>query len=270
MRVAKVGDIKLEWSRPLPSVPSSVTVIREADDRYYASFVVEVADTPLPPSTNDVGIDIGLDRLAVTSDREVIANPRHLRSRQRRLAHAQRALARQQRGSANRRKAVRRVAVHHRKVREARRDHHHKLALRLVRDNQAIYVVDLSIAGLARTKLARSVLDAGWATLVGLIAEKAARYGRTFVRIDRWYPSSRLCSACARNDGKKPLKVRAWTCTGCGTEHDRDLNAARNILAEGRRVAGGPSDTVNACRADVRPGFVPAVGEEAGTHRGAA
>lgn len=277
--MTRVGDVRLEWSRPLPSVPSSATVIREADGRYYASFVVEVEPTPLPESPSDVGIDLGLDRLLTTSDGEVVENPRHLRSRQRRLARAQRALARKTKGSANRGKAVRRVAVHHRKVRETRLDHHHKLALRLVRDNQAVHAETLNIAGLARTRLARSVHDAGWGILLRLIEEKAARYGRTFTQVDRWFPSSQICSACGERDGPKPLHVREWTCPACGVLHDRDHNAAKNILMEGRRVAAGrkpgvgtprEAETGNARGAQVRPASVPAQRGEAGTHLGAA
>jgi putative transposase len=262
--VAKIGDLRVEWSRPLPSTPSSCTLIREADGRYYVSFVVERDPAPLPPVGSEVGVDLGLDRLAVTSDGEVIDNPRHLRCAQRRLARAQRALTRKHRGSANRRKAVRRVAVLHRKVRETRLDSHNKLALRLVRENQAVYLEDLSVAGLARTKVARSIYDAGWSTLVRLIVEKAEQHGRSVVKIGRWYPSSRLCSQCGHDDGSKPLTVRLWTCPRCGTEHDRDLNAARNVLAEGRRMAAGLAD-INACGAGVRPGLAPAVGDEAGT-----
>ena len=212
-----------------------------------------------------MGVDLGLDRLAVTSDGAIVDNPRHLRSAHRRLARAQRALTRKQRGSANRRKAVRRVAVLHRKVRETRLDAHHKLALRLVRNNHAVYLEDLSVAGLARTKLARSVHDAGWSTLVRLIEEKAVHHGRIVVTVDRRFPSSQLCSTCGHRDGPKPLAVRAWTCTACGTEHDRDLNAARNVLNEGRRIAAGLAEIGNACGAGVRPGPVPAVGCEAGT-----
>ena len=148
--VAKVGDVKVEWSRALPSVPSSVTVIREPDGRYYASFVVERQATPLPACGGEVGIDLGLASLAVTSDGEVIQNPRFLRRKERRLAHAQRALSRTQKGSVNRDKARRRVAVLHRKVRESRLDHAHKAALQLVRDNQAVYAEDLCVSGLAR------------------------------------------------------------------------------------------------------------------------
>jgi putative transposase len=267
--VAKVGDLRIEWSRGLPSVPSSVSVIREADGRYYVSFVVEVAEQPLPLSPQEVGVDLGLDRLVSTSAGEVVANPRHLRRRARTLARLQRVLARRQKGSANRRKAVRRVAVAHRKVREARLDAHHKLALRLVRDNQAVYVEDLSIAGLARTRLARSVHDAGWATLIKLIEEKAARYHRQVVRVGRWFPSSQLCSECGHRDGPKPLGVRSWICPSCTIAHDRDINAARNILAEGRRLAAGLADNANACGGDVRPDPGLAVAGEAGTRRGA-
>ncbi len=263
--VAKVGDLRVEWSRPLPSVPSSCTVIREADGRYYVSFVVDRDPAPLPPTTREVGVDLGLDRLAVLSDGDVVANPRHLRKAQRRLGRAQRALARKQRGSANRRKAVHCVAVLHRRVRETRLDAHHKLALRLVRENQAVHLEDLSVAGLARTKLARSIHDAGWSTLVRLVAEKAEQYGRTVVKVDRRFPSSRLCSTCGHDDGPKPLAVRSWTCPRCGAEHDRDLNAARNVLAEGHRIAAGLVEIANACGADVRPGLAPAVGDEAGT-----
>jgi putative transposase len=268
--VAKVGDIRLRWSRPLPSEPSSVTVIREADGRYYASFVVEVAATPLPVTTSDVGIDLGLTTLAATSDGELIANPRHLRARERKLAQAQRALARKQKGSANRQKARVRVAVQHRKVREARADYLHKTALRLIRDNQAVYAEDLAVSGLARTRLAKSVNDAGWATLVRLLEEKAERYGRVVVKVGRWFPSSQICSMCGVKDGPKPLDVRRWTCGNCGSEHDRDVNAARNIRTEGRKVAAGQADTQSACRGTVRPELAPARPVETGTTRSAA
>jgi putative transposase len=175
--VAKVGQIKVRWSRPLPSPPSSVTVIREPDGRYYASFVVGRPPAPLPRSEHEVGIDVGLTRLAVTSDGQVIANPRFLRAEQRRLAKAQRVLSRKQKGSANRAKARHRVAVVHRKVRETRRDHAHKTALWLVRDNQAVYAEDLAVSGLARTRLAKSVYDAGWGQLLRLLAEKPSTTG---------------------------------------------------------------------------------------------
>lgn len=262
--LAKVGDIRVEWSRSLPSVPSSVTVIKDTDGRYYASFVVEREATPLSACDREIGIDLGLASLVVTSGGEVIANPRFLRAKERKLARAQRVLSRRQEGTANRARARHRVAVLHRKVRETRLDHAHKTALRLVRDNQAVYAEDLAVAGLMRTRLARSVADAGWSQLIRCVEEKAARYGRTFARIGRFEPTSQVCSACGVRDGPKPLAVRAWTCPACGTVHDRDVNAARNILAAGR------ADNPNACRGDVRPGHVLAVAGEAGTHRSAA
>jgi putative transposase len=259
--VAKVGEIRVRWSRPLPSEPSSVTVIRDPDGRHYASFVVKRAAAPLPTCDHEVGIDVGLDRLAVTSHGEIIANPRFLRAKEHRLASAQRALSRKQKGSANRAKARRRAAVLHRKVRETRLDHAHKTALRLVRDNQAIYAEDLAVSGLARTRLAKSIYDAGWSQLLRLLAEKAKHYGRTFHRIGRFVPTSQTCSACGTKDGPKPLSIRTWPCAACGAVHDRDVNAARNILAAGR------AERLNACGGDVRPPLAVAVAVEAGTHR---
>jgi transposase len=254
--VPKVGDIKVEWSRELPSVPSSVTVIREPDGRYYASFVVERETVPLPSCDREVGIDLGLNALVVTSDGESIPNPRFLRK-------AQRALSRKQKGSANRAKAKHRVTVLHRKVRDARLDHAHKTALRLVRDNQAVYAEDLAVSGLMRTRLAKSAADAGWSQLMrGCIQQKAIQFGRGFSKIGRFEPTSRVCSCCGARDGPKPLSIREWACAACGSLHDRDVNAARNILAAGR------ADRLNACGTGVRP-LIVAVGAEAGTHRSA-
>jgi putative transposase len=261
--VPKVGDIKVEWSRELPSVPSSVTVIREPDGRYYASFVVERETVPLPSCDRDVGIDLGLNALVVTSDGESVPNPRFLRKAQRRLKRAQRVLSRKQKGSANRAKARHRVAVLHRKVRDARLDHAHKTALRLVRDNQAVYAEDLAVSGLMRTRLAKSVADAGWSQLMRCIQQKVIQYGRGFSKIGRFEPTSQVCSYCGARDGPKPLSIREWACTACGSLHDRDVNAARNILAAGR------ADRLNACGTGVRP-LTVAVGAEAGTHRSAA
>jgi putative transposase len=262
--VAKAGDIRVEWSRVLPSVPSSVTVIRDPDDRYYASFVVQREATPLPVCDREVGLDLGLASLVVTSNGERVASPRFYRVAQRRLRRAQRVLSRRQKGSANRARARHRVAVVHRKVRDARLDHAHKTALRLVRDNQAVYAEDLCVSGLARTRLAKSVADAGWSQLLGCIEEKAAQYGRTFAQIGRFEPTSQVCSACGVRDGPKPLGVRQWRCPACGTVHDRDVNAARNILALGRR------ERLNACGTGVRPPLTVAAGAEAGTRRSAA
>ena len=240
--LAKVGEVRVRWSRELPSVPSSVTIIREPDGRYYASFVVGRDPTPLSPVARTAGIDLGLISFATiaASDGTIqtVANPRHLRAANRRLVRAQRALSRKQKGSANRAKARYRLAVAHRRVRDQRADHHHKLALRLIRENQAVAVEDLAVAGLARTRLAKSVHDAAWAMLVRLLEQKAAQHGRRVVKTGRWEPTSQTCSVCGHRDGPKPLRVRTWACQACGTLHERDSNAARNLL-----VAAGLAET---------------------------
>lgn len=261
LRLPKVGEVEVRWSRSLPSDPSSVTVVLDAAGRYSASFVVTTAaDETLPPLESEVGIDLGLTHFAVTSDGTKVAAPRFLRRAARKLKRLQRALSRKQKGSANRNKARVKVARQHAHVADTRRDWHHKLSTQLIRENQAIYVENLAINGLARTRLAKSVHDAGWSQFLTLLEYKAQRYGRTFAKVDRWFPSTRMCNTCGAIGEKKPLHVRAWTCV-CGTTHDRDINAAMNILAEGR------SDNENARRAGIRPGAIPAPRKETGTHR---
>lgn len=275
LRLTKVGNVTVQWSRDLPSLPSSVTVIREADGRYYASFVVERTETPLAPTKRVVGIDLGLTSFAVIASSdgitETVTNPRHLRAAQRRLTRAQHALSRKQKGSANRRKAARVVAVQHRKVREKRADHHHKLALRLIRENQAVAVEDLAVSGLARTRLAKSIHDAGWTLFLRILTSKATQYSRSIVTVGRFEPTSQVCSACGVKNGPKPLSVREWTCGDCDAKHDRDENAARNILKHAEQhVAAGLAETLNACGGNGRPGASQAVPVEAGTHQSAA
>jgi IS605 OrfB family transposase len=264
LHLAKIGEVAVRWSRPLPAVPSSVTITLDGADRYHASFVVEVPDEPLPQTDREVGLDLGLSWPVATSGGSKVDAPKHLHRAEQRPARAQRSLCRKRKGSNNRAKARRRVARLHARVADARRDHLHKLSTGLIRDNQAVYVEDLCVTGLARTRLAKSVHDAGWGALVWMLAYKARRYGRTFVKVDRWLPSSQTCSACGFTDGPKPLDVRVWTCAACGAIHDRDVNAARNILAAGR------AESRNACGGHVSPGAIPAVAGEAGTHRGAA
>jgi putative transposase len=246
LRLPKVGDVDVRWSRDLPSEPSSVTVVKDAAGRYFASFVVEAGDEPLPETAGEVGIDLGLTHFAVLSDGRKIGNPRFLRRAERRLKKAQRALSRKAKGSNNREKAVVKVARTHAQVADARRDFAHKLSTQIIRENQTVVVEDLCVKGLARTKLAKSVHDAGWSQFVGMLAYKAARHGRAFIRIGRWFPSSKLCSACGALAESMPLNVRSWTCP-CGAAHDRDVNAAINILAAGR------ADRLNACGGTVRP-----------------
>ncbi|MGW3243463.1 RNA-guided endonuclease InsQ/TnpB family protein [Streptomyces sp. NPDC001070] len=260
LRLPKIGDLMVKWSRILPSAPSTVTVIKDCAGRYFASFVVETGPAEvLPETTPGVGIDLGLGHFAVLSDGRKIDSPRFLRRAEKRLKKVQRVLSRKEKGSKNRDKARIRVARAHARVVDARREFHHQLSTRLIRDNQAVAVEDLAVRGLARTRLAKSVHDAGWSAFVSMLEYKAARYGRTFVRIGRFEPTSQVCSECGVKDGPKPLHVRTWTCGACGTVLDRDINAAVNIA----KAAGL---AVSARGAQVRPGPVPAPRSEAGTH----
>ncbi|WP_449064601.1 RNA-guided endonuclease InsQ/TnpB family protein [Planomonospora algeriensis] len=239
LRLPKIGDIPVRWSRDLPSEPSSVTVVKDAAGRYFASFVVEAKEDPLPEVTGEVGIDLGLRNFAVLSDGRTIDNPRFLRQAEQKFTKLQRALSRKEKGSRNRAKARAKVARQHAKITDARREFCHQLSTMLVRENQVICIEDLAVAGLARTRLAKSVHDAGWSQFTGMLEYKAKRYGRTFIRIGRWFPSSKLCSACGARQEAMPLHVREWECA-CGAVHDRDVNAAKNLLAAGRRlVAAG-------------------------------
>ncbi|NBE83149.1 RNA-guided endonuclease InsQ/TnpB family protein [Micromonospora rubida] len=259
LRLPKIGDLHVRWSRSLPSEASSVTVIRDAAGRYLASFVVQTnQDETLPPVDPEIGIDLGLTHFAVMSDGAKVTAPKFLRRAARKLKRLQQDLSRKQRGSQNRKKAVVKVARAHARVADTRRDWQHKLSTAIIRDNQAVYVEDLCVVGLGRTRLAKSVHDAGWASFRAMLEYKAARYGRTFARVDRFFPSTRMCSACGRINDKMALAVRAWDCP-CGAAHDRDINAAKNIKAAGQA-------DFNDRGAQVRPGLVPAPRGEAVTH----
>ncbi|SCG76937.1 RNA-guided endonuclease InsQ/TnpB family protein [Micromonospora inositola] len=263
LRLPKIGDVPVRWSRPLPAEPSSVTVIKDAAGRYFASFVVQTTDEPLPTVESEVGIDLGLTHFAVLSNGKRVAAPKFLRRAARKLRRLQQDLSRKQRGSANRKKAVVMVAKAHARVADTRRDWQHKLSTRIIRDNQAVYVEDLGVVGLGRTRLAKSVHDAGWDSFTAMLEYKAARLGRTFGRIDRFFPSTRMCSQCGRINDKLPLNTRAWNCP-CGAAHDRDINAAMNVLAAGR------ADNSNDRGAQVRPPAMVAPRGEAAIHPDAA
>jgi putative transposase len=263
LNLPKIGAVKVQWSRTLPSTPTSVTVIKDAAGRFFASFVIDTdpaADQARMPETDrTIGIDLGLTHFAVLSDGTKIDSPRFLRRAEKKLKKAQQELSRKQKGSRNRAKARLKVARAHAKVTDARREFHHQLSTKLISENQGIAVEDLSVAGLARTRLAKSVHDAGWASFISMLEYKAQRYGRTLVTIGRFTPTSRTCSTCGVVDGPKPLNVRKWTCAACGVVHDRDVNAAINV-----KTAAGLA--VTACGAQVRPGRVPAQCDEAGSH----
>ena len=265
LRLAKMAaPLRFVWSWPDVDVtmldPTMVIVSREPDGRWYVTFTLDTgAAEPPAVAGRAVGIDLGVKDFAVTSDGERIANPRHLDRKARRLARYQRRLARRRKGSANRAKAAAKVARAHRKVRCARQDFLHRASTRLVRAVETIVIEDLNVSGMVRNRrLARAISDCGWGEFRRQLQYKCERAGRNLVVIDRWYPSSKTCSACGHLLAELSLGTRHWTCPACGTRHDRDINAAKNILAAGLAVS--------ACGAGVRhletPPMWPAVKQE--------
>ena len=249
IKLAKQKEpLNIRWSRPLPegAEPSSVTVSKDAAGRYHISILVDVTITPHTPTDTTVGIDAGITTLYTLSTGEKIANPRHEKKDREKLARAQRQLSKKQKGSKNRDKARRKVARIHARIVDRRRDHLHKLSTRLVRENQVIAIEDLSVRNMVKNhSLARAISDASWAQFRTMLEYKAEWYGREIIAIDRFYPSSKTCSACGMLQDSMPLNIREWTCPGCGEIHDRDVNAAKNVLAVGLAVS--------ACGNGVRP-----------------
>ncbi|WP_240804070.1 transposase [Streptomyces sp. A0592] len=247
--LAKMAEpLDIVWSRPLPAgaVPTTVTASRDSAGRWFVSLLCEDTPAPMPASTTAVGIDVGLTSLITLSTGEKVINPKHEGRDRKRLTRAQRVLARKEKGSKNRAKARVRVARVHARIADRRRDHLHKLSTRLVRENQTLVIEELAIDNLLKNhKLARAINDAAWRELRTMLEYKAAWYGRELITVDRWFPSTRLCSACGVLAEAISLAVREWTCQSCGTGHDRDENAAVNLLAAGLAVT--------ACGTDARP-----------------
>ena len=226
----------MTWGQGQPSLGGDRLDIDEPADSLHA----------LPPAQTQVGIDAGLTSLVTLSTGEKIANPRHESRDRARLAKAQRVLTRRQNGSANRAKARLRAARIHARITDRRRDHLHKLTTRLVRENQTVVIEDLNVRGMVGNhSMARAISDAAWSELRRMLRYKCAWYGRGLVVVDRWLPSCKTCSTCGHLTDRLPMSVRTWSCRACGSRHDRDVNAAKNILAAGRAVA--------ACGAGVRP-----------------
>jgi putative transposase len=240
LALAKMSEpLDIRWSRPLPAgaEPSTVTVSRDPAGRWHVSLLCECPVAVLPPLETAVGIDAGITTLLTLSTGEKIANPRHERRDRLRLAKAQRNLSRKARGSANRAKARVQVARVHARIADRRSDHLHKLSTRIIRENQTVVIEDLPVRNMvASHTLARAISDASWSEFRRMLEYKADWYGRTVVAIDRFYPSSKACSACGHIAASMPLRVRDWACTACGAIHDRDANAAVNIRAAGLAV----------------------------------
>ena len=239
VKLAKIGHVPMVVSRPLPSQPSSVTIIKDTTGRYFASFVVEIPEELAPATDNSCGIDLGLTHFAILSTGEKIENPRWHKKMLRQIKKANRRLAKAKKDSHRRKKRKLRLAKLHAKVKDQRTDFLHKLTTRLVCENQALAVENLNVSGLVKNrKLSRAISDAGWAKFKTMLAAKCHKYGRDLTIVDRWFASSQVCSCCGKSGGKKELNVREWECLFCNAFHDRDINAATNL----KQWAGGQSD----------------------------
>src|SRR5919199_2291980 len=258
------NPLPIRWSRVLPEncEPSTVTVKLDASGRWFVSLLVEDHTVKAFPQLDKaVGIDAGIASLIATSDGEKIANPKHFKRLRYKLRQAQKALSRKVKGSNNTQNARQQVARIHAKVADTRRDFLHKLTTRLVRENQTIAVEDLAVKNMMHNrKLAQAIADASWGELIRQLEYKCQWYGRTLVKIDRWFPSSKRCGNCGHVIDKLPLDVREWDCPECGTRHDRDINASRSILAAGLAVI--------VCGANVRPDGHKSKGQLRNTRKG--
>ena len=259
LRLAKTSaPLRFVWSWPdvdVTSLHPTMVVSREPDGRWYVTLAIDAeAPGPLEPAGHTAGVDLGVTDFAVTSDGERIANPRHLARKAANLARYQRRLARCRKGSANRAKARAKAARAHRKVRDARRDFLHRASTCLVRGNDVIVIEDLAVQNMVRNRtLARAIADCGWGEFRRQLEYKCQRAGRDLIVIDRWYPSSRTCSACGHLLAELSLSTRHWTCPSCGSRHDRDINAAKNILAAGQAVTACGAGVRHSGSSRVRP-----------------
>ena len=237
LRLAKMdAPLAIRFSRTIPKAAkvSTVTFSRDPAGRYFVSMLCDDAVQALPAAAAHVGIDLGLTHFAILSTGEKIAAPNTFRKNEEKLARLQRRLAKKRKGSRNRAKARLKVARMHAKTADTRRDFLHKLSTRLVNENQVIAVESLAVSNMQKNHcLAKSIADAGWSEFVRQLGYKSRWSGRTLIGIDRWYPSSKRCSDCGHTVPAMPLNVREWACPECGSFHDRDVNAARNILAAG-------------------------------------
>ncbi|MEH2024698.1 RNA-guided endonuclease InsQ/TnpB family protein [Nostoc sp.] len=240
--------LDIRWSRAIPdnAEPTTVNVKLSPSGRWSVSLLVDIEIEPLPESPNSVGIDLGITSLIALSTGEKVTNPKGFKAKRAKLRIAQKSLSRKQKGSNNRHKSRLKVAKIYEEISDARKDFLHKLTTRLVRDNQTIAVEDLAVKNMMKNrKLALAISDASWGELVRQLEYKCGWYDRTLVKIDRWFPSSKRCGNCGHIVDKLPLNIRDWYCPKCGTHHDRDINASKNILAAGLAVS--------VCGANIRP-----------------
>ena len=241
LKLAKMSEpLAVRWSRQIPKAAkvTTVTVSKDAAGRYFVSLLCDDVVAKKPAVDGKIGIDLGLTHFAILSTGEKIVAPTTFRKNEAKLAKLQRRLAKKTKGSNRRRKAKLKVAKLHAKIADSRRDFLHKLSTRLINENQVIAVESLSVSNMQKNRcLSKSIADASWSEFLRQLEYKAKWYGRELVGIDKWYPSSKRCSDCGYTMPKMPLNVRQWTCPECGSIHDRDVNAARNVLAAGLAVS---------------------------------
>ncbi|MEQ8538306.1 MAG: RNA-guided endonuclease TnpB family protein [Coleofasciculus sp. D1-CHI-01] len=255
----RVGVVKAKIHRPIEETIKTVTISMMPSGKYFASVLMELEGDKPPTNTDGkvAGIDLGLKDFAIVNDgvkTSKYANPRHLAKPERNLKRKQRKLARKEKGSKSRDKARKLVARVHERVRNVRQDYLHKLSRKLVDENQVIVVESLNTKGMVRNhKLAKAISDVGWGMFVNFLSYKLEKEGKVLVEIDRWFPSSKLCSNCHYQVSEMPLEVRSWTCPSCGIHHDRDGNASANIRAEGIRILSVLGTRTAAGGGDVSP-----------------
>lgn len=240
LSIAKVGQLDVRLSRTIPRAAkvTTITISKDPAGRYFASMLCTDTVSEKEKIGSKVGIDLGLTHFAILSTGEKIVSPKAFSANEKKLAKLQRSFSKKQKGSSNRKKAKLKVARLHAKIADTRKDFLHKLSTRLINENQVIAVETLAVSNMQKNRyLAKAISDAGWAEFVRQLEYKALWRGRELIGIDRWYPSSKRCSDCGHTVKKLPLSVREWACPECGSIHDRDVNAARNVLAAGLAVS---------------------------------